>query len=155
MTISNNKDENTESADFLDTEFWDTPILDDNLENNQRIATRYIRDDIELCIKKSGFLNFGKPAVLKLIDISSKGVLFSTEKKLKLNKQITLSFTFKDNKQYEIKATVVRREFSTPVNFYGVKFKRFSHELGDHLLDTQNDLNFSWIRCFYLHICCI
>ncbi|MGR9071912.1 MAG: PilZ domain-containing protein [Gammaproteobacteria bacterium] len=126
-----------------DSEFWNAPVLDEHLAHNKRNAVRYIRKDIDLSLRVSGFFNFKKPIPLTLIDVSSKGVLLATDKKFRLNKKITLEFLFNDNSKHTVEAVIVRRKFSEPLNFYGAKFRRINDELGEQLLKTQTDLNFS------------
>ena len=112
---------------------------------NQRIAVRYVREDIAASVCKISLFSFGfrftKDILVELIDISSKGVLIATNKKLKVNKKITLTLKFEDSKTFKINAKVVRKSQSEE-NHYGIKFDRFNNELGDYLLETQRKLVF-------------
>jgi hypothetical protein len=84
---------------------------------------------------------FSDDIIVELVDISSKGVLVATNKKLKANKKITLTLTFEDAKVFKIPATIARKS-STHDNQYGIKFDRLSNELGDYLIETQRKLVF-------------
>lgn len=110
---------------------------------NQRLATRYIREDIAASVCKVSWFNFGfrfnKNIIAELIDISSKGVLIATDQKLPLNKKITITLTFEDNKSFIIVAKVVRKARDSQ---YGIKFDRSNDALGDYLLETQRKLVF-------------
>ncbi|NOU15665.1 MAG: PilZ domain-containing protein [Methylococcaceae bacterium] len=110
---------------------------------NQRLATRYIREDIAASVCKVSWFNFGfrfnKNIIAELIDISSKGVLIATDQALPLNKKITITLTFEDNKSFIIIAKVVRK---APNSQFGIKFDRSNDELGDYLLETQRKLVF-------------
>lgn len=117
-----------------------------NTGRNKRIAVRYVREDIAVSVCKIssfsflGFL-FNKEILVELIDISSKGVLIGCNKKLRVNKKITLTLKFEDSKIFKINAKVVRK---TPgqQNQYGIKFDRLNNDLGDYLLETQRKLVF-------------
>lgn len=114
----------------------------DELPNYKRSAVRYVRNDI------SAFLTFRfllkeKTVAVKLLDITSKGASILTIDKLTLNKKIRLILTFKDGKQFAIRAKIVRIGTSTPPkNEFGVKFDQYNDELGDYLLATQDKLIF-------------
>ena len=47
----------------------------EHLPKNSRIATRYVRNDIDAVITDLCLLNMGKSHLVKLIDITIKGVL--------------------------------------------------------------------------------
>jgi len=112
---------------------------------NQRIAVRYVREDIAASVCKISLYIFGfrftKDILVELIDISSKGVLIATNKKLKVNKKIILTLTFEDSKTFKINAKIVRKAPGQE-NHYGIKFDRFNNDLGDYLLETQRKLVF-------------
>ncbi len=113
---------------------------------NRRIGVRYVREDIAASVCKISIYFFGfgfsKDIIVELIDISSKGVLISTNKKLRINKKITLTLKFEDNKTFTLKAKIIREVLGVPHNQYGIKFDRLSNELGDYLLETQRKLVF-------------
>ena len=138
MATNEQKDENVlEEEEFtLDSEFSNE---DNELYNKNRIAVRYIREDITLTLKPDGFFKWGKPPQVRLRDISSKGVFVSCRTELKLKKKYILTFRFKDGKQFQTHGMVVNH----PENslYYGIKFDTFEHELGDYLVVTQKDLN--------------
>lgn len=111
------------------------------LIKNHRIATRFIREDIDASISDLGFLSRGKDFPVKLVDITSKGVLIESDKKLKVGQALTLTLQFKTGKRFVIKAKVVRIAAESH-DQYGIKFDRYNNELGDYLLDTQTKLVF-------------
>ena len=141
--MSNNK---FESDDFfeetsIDDDFLFSNELKDIYPANKRTAVRYLRDDIKISLKATGFFKWRRVPEIKLIDISSKGVYISCTTNLKLKKAIILIFTFKDGKQFQIDGRVIHR-FPKTSNCYGIKFNKYNHDLGDYLLETQDELNF-------------
>ena len=132
--------------DHIDTAYdWLNFDFSDDLKKNNRVAVRYIREDIAASVCKIRLFNFGflinREILVELIDISSKGVLISTNKKLPLKKKITLTLKFEDTKTFQIKACVVRKTPALEYQ-YGIKFDRLNNELGDYLLETQRKLIF-------------
>ena len=120
-------------------------LFDDGLEgnlDNARTAVRYLRDDIKVSFKANRLFKRVTVPEAKLIDISSKGAYISCSSKLKINKTITLIFTFNDGKQFKIDARVVHK-FPQPSDCYGIKFDKVNHDLGDYMLETQDNLKFS------------
>lgn len=115
--------------------------LSKDLPDNKRYAVRYIRSNIKASVLKVKLFGLGKPIGLELLDISSKGALISTNKKIRKNKKITLILEFEDGKVFEIESKIVRLEKDQSFQ-YGVKFNRFHHDLGNYLLETQDDLIF-------------
>lgn len=126
MAISKKNDNNPVKAGFL---------------KNQRTATRCVREDITATISNLGLFSFGKVVLVKLLDITSKGVLIATDTKLSLNQKFTLTLQFNTGKIFVIKATVARISTSRPTE-YGIKFDQYNDELGDYLLETQSTLVF-------------
>ncbi|TAL47557.1 MAG: hypothetical protein EPN89_08455 [Methylovulum sp.] len=116
-------------------------LPDLGLTKNLRIATRFIRGDISASISGLGFFEMGKTIPVKLMDISSKGVLISTNRKLRINKSLTLTLQFETGRTFIIKAAIVRRSASSH-HQYGMKFERCHDELGDYLLESQSKLVF-------------
>jgi hypothetical protein len=112
-----------------------------DLPENNRFAVRYIRTNIKASVLKVRLFGLGKPLGLELLDISSKGALISTNKKIRKNKKITLILEFEDGKTFEISSKIVRLEKDQTFQ-YGIKFDRFNHDLGNYLLETQDDLVF-------------
>jgi hypothetical protein len=133
------KDHTDTLDDLLNIDF------SDDLKKNKRDAVRYIREDIAASVCKIRLFNFGfltnKEILVELLDISSKGVLISTNKKLPLKKKITITLKFEDEKTFQIKACVVRTVPDLKYQ-YGIKFDRFNNDLGDYLLETQRKLIF-------------
>jgi hypothetical protein len=130
--------------DFKEDNDFDGLFGDDlpgeDIKNN-RIATRFVREDIDASITDLGFLNRSKAHPVHLMDITSKGVLIKSDKKLNINQSLTLKLKFLAGKEFVIKAKVVRVADSANSQ-YGVKFDRYNNELGDYLLDTQTKLVF-------------
>jgi hypothetical protein len=119
---------------------FDFDSQSDNTINN-RVTTRFIRDDITVTIKAPGRFYISKPITVNLMDISCKGVLISTDKKFGINKQITLTLEFTSGKVFVIKAKIARHT-SSSLNEYGVKFDSYNNELGDYLIESQDKLIF-------------
>jgi hypothetical protein len=131
-------------ADLYDKKDWDVLFnteFPENLTKNHRIATRFVREDIDASIGDLGLLNMGKTFTVKLIDITSKGVLIESKKKLGINQTLTLTLQFKTGKAFVIKSKVARVSTSEK-DHYGIKFDKYNNELGDYLLDTQTKLVF-------------
>lgn len=132
-----------ENMDFPD-DLFDFDFPEETIKN-QRVATRYIREDIAASVCKISWLNFGfrfnKNIFVELIDISSKGVLIATDQKLPVKKKITITLTFEDHKSFVIPAKVVRKA-DIQGSQYGIKFDRTNDDLGDYLLETQRKLVF-------------
>ncbi len=114
---------------------------------NQRLATRFIRNDIKAIFYKIdiftsfGFNFFRRLVSVELLDISSKGALISTDKKLKIDTKIILGLKFKSDQTFRIKAQVVRKSTTSDYE-YGIKFDLPYNDLGDYLVKTQNQLKF-------------
>ncbi len=104
-----------DSYETLDDDLSFDSDLSESVFNNQRLATRYIRNDIKAIFYKIdiftifGFNFLRRLIAVKLLDISSKGVLVSTDKNLKINTKIILGLKFKTGKTFRIKALVVRK----------------------------------------------
>jgi hypothetical protein len=128
-----------ESANSVDSLF--NCDFSETLTKNQRIATRYIRDDIAASVRRMGLFCFGGETSVQLMDITSKGVLIATSKKFRVNKKINLTLEFASGKIFKIKAAVVHKSDLSPYQ-YGIKFDRYNNELGDYLLETQSKLVF-------------
>ncbi|MGR9085820.1 MAG: PilZ domain-containing protein [Gammaproteobacteria bacterium] len=114
---------------------------------NQRSATRYIRNDIKTVLysvdllTSFGFNFFRRLIPVQLLDISTRGMLISTDRKLKTGAKIVLGLKFNSGKSFRIKAVVVRK--STESNYeYGIRFNDRHDDLGDYLVDTQRELRF-------------
>ncbi|MDO9105583.1 MAG: PilZ domain-containing protein [Methylovulum sp.] len=124
---------------FEDDSLFGSP--NPGLTNNLRVATRFIREDISAFISDLNLFARGKPIPVQLMDISSKGVLISTSKDLRINKKITLTLRFASGKTFIIKTIIVRRS-DTANHEYGIKFDHYHYELGDYLLESQIKLVF-------------
>lgn len=128
--------DDTEAAD----DFFDFDLSEDQAINN-RITTRFIRKDIKVTFSKNGLFSFGRETPADLIDISSKGVLIRSHKKLNIRDKITLELKFDSGKTFKIEGIVVRNPTLSNIR-YGIKFSRYNDELGDYLLETQKQLIF-------------
>jgi len=115
-------------------------VLADEQTSNQRKATRYIRDDITISIRKSSLLNLSKRIPVILLDISSKGAAVECEKRLKIKNKVILEMIFQDEHQFIIPAKIVHQ--IKDKNRYGLKFDKVNDGLGDYILSSQNDLIF-------------
>lgn len=112
---------------------------------NTRIAVRYIREDIaasvcEISVFSFGF-NFKKIILVELLDISSKGLLIATNKKLRVNQKITILLKFENQRVFKRQGKIVRKA-EGPDYRYGIQFDKLSNSLGDYLLATQKKLIF-------------
>jgi hypothetical protein len=123
-------------ADYIADEDWQKYF-----KKNSRIATRFVREDITVRIKAPFLVIFHKNICVKLMDISSKGVLISTNHKLHVNNKIRLFLMFKSGRTFVIKALVVRHSVSS-ADEYGIKFDRYNNELGEYLFESQENLIF-------------
>lgn len=111
---------------------------------NKRVGTRYIRDDIIVALCEITQLSFGKEIFIdfvKLNDITSRGLSFSSHQAIAVNKKIILNLAFHSGKTFKITATIVYRTDLSPYQ-YGIKFDYDNHDLSDHLLETQRTLLF-------------
>jgi hypothetical protein len=116
--------------------FEDDDGLCNKTGKNLRSALRYANtvSNAELFSKKL-FIAF-KPLPIELLDISTKGARFFTNRKLNLNTGFVLKVTFSDGKKFEVAGKIVRQDFKTE-NCYGFKFDVSQHGLGDYLFKTQ------------------
>lgn len=112
---------------------------------NKRVATRYIRDDIIVALCEITQFSFGKEIFIdfvKLNDITSRGLSFSSNYYIAVGKKIVLNLIFHSGKTFKINASVVyRADYKLPYQ-YGIKFDYDNYELSDHLLETQRNLIF-------------
>jgi c-di-GMP-binding flagellar brake protein YcgR len=112
---------------------------------NRRKGVRYIRKDMGVSLRKISLFNFSFRAnqdiSVKLVDISSRGVLIATEINLPINKKVFLTIRFADFKEFEIPGKVVRKSGNN-AQVYGIKFDRLNEALADKLLATQRKLAF-------------
>jgi len=137
--------------DWFDLQLFEDDVFDiDRLvaeSNNQRKTVRYVRSDINAFINQAdifgGYSLFkhSQAIEIKLVDISSKGALIASPKKLKMKKKVRLTLIFSDQNKFEIDAEVVR-ETPEARRFYGLRFEKMNHQLADHLLETQTKLIF-------------
>lgn len=115
--------------------------------NNRRVATRYIRNDIQAVFFKIDFMtrfgfNFFRRLIrVQLLDVSTRGVLISTDQKLKIGTKIILGLKFNSGQTFRIKAMVVRKTAESDYE-YGIKYDECHNELGDYLVSTQSELKF-------------
>jgi len=116
----------------------DHPIELDSLLLNKRISVRYRRGDISAMVRTRNFL-FPKLFTVKLLDISSKGAAIYSTRKLKVKSRVTFFLEFEDKTRFTISARVAH-VLSAPR--YGLKFDRYQHQLAEHLLQTQTELEF-------------
>jgi len=114
--------------------------LTDEELNNQRTAVRYIRTDITVTLRILGLFNSSKYLPVKLLDLSSKGLAMTSEKKISLKTKVILSLTFKNGMNFKIPAKIVYKNKTKKQ--YGVKFNQSNDELGDFILSSQEDLIF-------------
>jgi PilZ domain len=127
-------------------EHWSKSGASAPFKTNRRMGIRYVRKDIGVTIRKIGLFDFNIGAnqdnSVKLIDISSRGVMIASSTKLPINKPVALTIRFADFKEFNITAKVVRK--SEGANYiYGIKFDKVNNKLADKLLATQRKLSFT------------
>lgn len=121
------------------------PTMEDY--DNKRKTIRYIRNDIEASINLANIfggyrsLSYNRQIEVKLLDISSKGALIASPKKIRIDKKIILTLIFKGQKKFEIFSKVIREEVYAEKT-YGLTFDKVNHDLGDYLLESQTELVF-------------
>ncbi len=108
---------------------------------NNRVAIRYVRNDIHVTLITLNIFNLPKKNMVKLIDISSKGIAIKCNQKLALKTKVIIQLIFRDKRMFKISAIIVHR-INKENNEYGLQFVKFNNKLGDYLLSTQNDLVF-------------
>lgn len=118
-------------------DFFSKPKIEEQQINN-RIAIRYIRADIKANLSFLVFFRFKKTIPVKLLDISSKGAAVECKQNFSVNKKIELDLFFEDTESFAISARIIHKNNDQ----YGLQFDHFNNELGDHLLESQNDLVF-------------
>lgn len=131
----------------------DSDVFDDSQlithYQNKRKSVRYVRKDITAFICQAdifgcySLFSSSRAIRVKLLDISSRGVLLGGPSKLvlKINQKVMLILIFNSNRKFEISARVMH-QLVRGRRFYGVKFDKPNDELGDYLLETQEDLVF-------------
>ncbi len=127
----------TKKPPMLDDDFFNEPVIDDSFVN-KRSAIRYVRKDITAVLFCRGFFKEIN-LIVKLVDISSKGALIDSSRKIS-QKNLSLQLIFKDGKKFRLPATIVHHRNNNGHYSYGLKFDRISNKLGEHLLNTQTDL---------------
>jgi hypothetical protein len=137
MTSSDNADQDDDL--FKDDDDHLFPI-------NRRKSTRFVRNDIGAWVRKINLFNYvnlkaNRDFKVKLVDISSRGVLISSDIKIATNKKIILTLRFSDFTEFEIPSRVVRSSEFPRLSF-GIKFDIPNNELADYLLVTQRKLTF-------------
>lgn len=124
---------------------WSTRGAPAPFKINRRMGIRYLRNDIGASLRKIGLFNFNfgttHDVSVKLVDISSRGVLIATNIKLPINKKVFLTIRFSDFKEFEISGKVVRKSDGYVI-IYGIKFDSLNNDLADNLLATQRRLAF-------------
>ncbi len=127
-------------------EHWSKSGVPAPFKINKRMGIRYIRSDIGVTVRKVGLFDFNiganKGSSVKLVDISSRGVLIAATVKLPVNKQVILTIRFADFKEFILLGRVVRKSEGSVV-LYGIKFDRTNNKLADKLLATQRRLSFT------------
>ncbi|MGR9052598.1 MAG: PilZ domain-containing protein [Gammaproteobacteria bacterium] len=108
---------------------------------NDRKTIRYIRKDIQATLCYTTTFGLKKSLSVDLNDISSRGILITTDQKLSIGKKVTVIFSFKTGKLFRISAVVVRK-CKSPQLRLGIAFEKQENKLGDYLLQTQTDLIF-------------
>ncbi|NOQ35196.1 MAG: hypothetical protein GQ569_04795 [Methylococcaceae bacterium] len=119
----------------------DKETLDKEAEMNLRKAIRYVRNDIKAQLVVRKLLGSMKAFDVDLLDVSSKGVLISSPKPLKVRNKVLLKLKFeKDIHHFKIEGEIVRITDGTVA--YGIKFSQYENEFAEHLFDTQTQLVF-------------
>lgn len=120
-------------------------VLPNFARPNTRIGVRYVREDIAVAVCKITLFNLGfyfqRDITVELLDISSKGLLIATDRKLRINQKVAIFLKFENQRVFRRQAKVIRRA-EGPAYRYGVQFDKLSNSLGDYLLETQKKLVF-------------
>ena len=119
---------------------WLEPFEPD-FSSNLRSAVRFAGNDIKASIEETGLFGVKKTSEVELLDISSKGVLIATDKKLSVKQKTTVTLEFKTGKSFKIHGVVARFSPSNP-NQYAIKFAKYQNDLGDYLVESQEILSF-------------
>lgn len=124
---------------------WFNQDVTDVVVTNRRMSIRYIRNDIGARIRKVGLFNLSflknREISVRLVDISSRGVLISTPMRLTINKKVSLTIRFADFTEFDVPGIVVHKSLGK-MQVYGIKFDRLNDDLADYLLKTQRKLTF-------------
>ncbi len=125
---------------------WSKSSVSAPFKVNRRMGIRYVRKDIGVTLRKIGLFNFNfganQDSSVKLVDISSRGVMIATDLKLSINKPVFLTIRFADFKEFKIPGKVVRKAENN-ATIYGIKFDKTNNKLADKLLATQRRLSFT------------
>jgi PilZ domain len=113
---------------------------------NRRLGVRFVRNDIIVTLWKAGtlsvaFKSMRRERSVKLVDISSRGVLVESTFRLNVNKKVLLTLSFVDGFTFQLLSTVVRKDAAN-IHRYGIKFDKANHHLAEHLLKSQKILTF-------------
>jgi hypothetical protein len=152
-TFENNTDSNNNHAESERTPDDGLSAVDMSglSSQNKRVAPRYIRDDIIIALCEITPFSFGREVFIdfvKLNDITSRGLSFSTTHHLTTHKKIVLNLIFHSEVAFKISGTIIYRTSTViyrtqaVVFQYGVKFDSDHNELSEHLLETQSKLVF-------------
>ena len=125
----------------LDIDNISGPVISSDLEANRRITVRYVRGDIKASLSNVIICFFCAPLNIQLLDLSTKGALISSDRKIRKNKKLTIILEFEDGNTFEIKAKIVRLDTYRP-NTYGIKFDKYNDALGEYIFKTQTNLIF-------------
>jgi len=134
--------------DIDDSHLFDDKIFDINgdFAKNKRKTVRYVRKDISAFISQAdifgtySLFSHSRSIRVRLLDISCKGGLIASPKKLNSNRSFRLTLVFNSNRKFEISAKIVR-ELIRNRSFYGLKFDSVNNELGDYLLESEIQWN--------------
>ena len=129
------------TQETLDIDDIFCPVSSDDLEANRRNTVRYVRGDIKASLSNVITCFFCAPLQIQLLDLSTKGALIFSDRKIRKNKKLTFILEFEDGRTFEIKARVVRLDAYRP-NTYGIKFDKYNNALGDYIFKTQTNLTF-------------
>lgn len=133
---------------LVDDDVFDDSKLITNYKNKRK-SVRYVREDITAFISQADIFgtytlfSYSRAVRVKLLDISSRGVLVGGPSYLVFKKEhkVMLTLVFNSNRIFEI-PTKVMRQLNEGKKFYGLKFDAVNDELGDYLLESQSDLVF-------------
>lgn len=127
-------------------EHWSKSSVPAPFKTNRRMGIRYVRKDIGVAVRKIGLFNFNlganQDSSVKLVDISSRGILVATTVKFPINKPVFLTIRFADFEEFKILGKIVRKSGGN-TTIYGIKFDKTNNKLADKLLATQRRLSFT------------
>ncbi len=106
-----------------------------------RKAVRYGGVEMKASLYRKGFFHLATPFDVEILDISTRGACIASKRKLAIDAAYGLTIVFNSGKTFDIPGKVLHKKTPSE-DAYGFKFDAYNNELGDYLLDSQEDLTF-------------